>query len=529
MYRKKLYIKYFIYTSDMMAESATIRLLEAVKDDDMKACAEALENGANTRARYNNGITLIEMALLNKDFEMVKILVEHNANVNTISKHGEPMLATAIDYGDAETVKYLIEHGANVNAQNRHATLLTYAITTRRRSIAMLLLEKGANPNIYDGFESSPITAAVRQNDAEMLKALIKNGARPNFNDGENSFFYRIIIEGASDEVKKVLEDNFGKAYKNSDKHKARKFSPVKVEGISFANVIGLDNVKEELKRDIIYQIKNAELAKEFKVSMNGGMLLYGPPGTGKTLIVKAVAGEIGANLIEVKIHDVLDMWVGNISKAVKKIFEMARKNTPCFMLVTVLVRLAKVILKHLFHFVAGSLYYYPVEKAVLAIVEVGPSAVLYQRFEHFGIVLPDCSGNWRAFKAIVNIRVGSLFKQQHGYGAPPGCYRICEQGCMAVLGIDVCAMLNEVFHSFFVPIVYRSRKHRLAMLRYRVHVGVVLHENFDHFKIVVEQGHFNKGYAVVVPRPCISPVFERFRASLHVVVLYRFQKLYCS
>ena len=334
MYRKKLYIKYFIYTGDMMAESATIRLLEAVKDDDMKACAEALKNGANTRARYNNGITLIEMALLNNDFEMVKILVEHNANVNTISKHGEPMLATAIDYGDEETVKYLIEHGANVNAQNRHATLLTYAITTRRRSIAMLLLEKGANPNIYDGFESSPITAAVRQNDAEMLKALIKNGARPNFNDGENSFFYRIIIEGASDEVKKVLEDNFGKAYKNSDKHKARKFSPVKVEGISFANVIGLDNVKEELKRDIIYQIKNAELAKEFKVSMNGGMLLYGPPGTGKTLIVKAVAGETGANLIEVKIHDVLDMWVGNISKAVKKIFEMARKNTPCIVFI---------------------------------------------------------------------------------------------------------------------------------------------------------------------------------------------------
>ena len=40
MYRKKLYIKYFIYTGGMMAESATIRLLEAVKDDDMKACAE---------------------------------------------------------------------------------------------------------------------------------------------------------------------------------------------------------------------------------------------------------------------------------------------------------------------------------------------------------------------------------------------------------------------------------------------------------------------------------------------------------
>ena len=318
----------------MMGESATIRLLEAVKDDDMKACREALENEANVRARYNDGRTLIEMALLNNDFEMVKMLVEHNANVNAVSKRGEPMLAAAIDYGDVETVKYLIEHGANVNAQSRHATMLTYAITTGRRAIALLLLEKGANPNIYNGFESSPITTAVRQNDVEMLNALIKNGARLNLNDNEGSFFYRIIMDEASAEVKKVLEDNFGKTYKNNDQNRARKFSPVKVKGIDFSTVIGLDNVKEELKRDIIYQIKHAELAKEFKVSMNGGMLLYGPPGCGKTMIVKAVAGETGANLIEVKIHDVLDMWVGSISKAVKRIFDMARKNTPCIVFI---------------------------------------------------------------------------------------------------------------------------------------------------------------------------------------------------
>ena len=334
MYRKKLYIKYFAYTGDVTGESATTRLLEAVKDDDIEACREALENGANVKARYNNGRTLIEMALLNNDFEMVKMLVEHDANVSAISEHGEPMLATAIEYGDIETVKYLIEHGADINAQSHHATLLTHAIKTRRRDIAMLLLEKGANPNIYNGFESSPITTAVRQNDVEMLNALIKNGARLNFNDLENSFFYRIIIEEASAEVKKVLEDNFGKAYKNGDQHKAGRFSPVKVKGIDFSSVIGLDTVKEELKRDIIYQIKHAELAKEFKVSMNGGMMLYGPPGCGKTLVVKAVAGETGANLIEVKIHDVLDMWVGNISKAVKKIFDTARKNTPCIVFI---------------------------------------------------------------------------------------------------------------------------------------------------------------------------------------------------
>ena len=334
MYRKNLYIKYFAYTGDIMAESATMKLLGAVRDDDIKACREALENGANVRARYNNGRTLVEMALLNNDFEMIKTLVENNANVNTISEHGKPMLATAIEYGDINMVKYLIEQGANVNAQTRHATLLTYAIKTRRRDIAMLLLEKGANPNGYDSFENSAIMATVRQNDVEMLKALIMNGARMNFNDNADSFFYKMIIDEASEEVKKVLEDNFGNAYKNNDRHKAGKFSPVKVTDVNFSSVIGLENVKEELKRDIVYQIRHAELAKDFKVSMNGGMLLYGPPGNGKTMIVKAVAGETGANLIEVRIHDVLDMWVGNISKAVKRIFDRARKNTPCIVFI---------------------------------------------------------------------------------------------------------------------------------------------------------------------------------------------------
>ena len=73
-----------------------------------------------------------------------------------------------------------------------------------------------------------------------------------------------MIIDGASAEVKKVIEDSFGMAYKNKDQRKAGKFAPVKVKGTGFGNVIGLDTVKEELKRDIIYQIKHAKMAKEF-------------------------------------------------------------------------------------------------------------------------------------------------------------------------------------------------------------------------------------------------------------------------
>jgi SpoVK/Ycf46/Vps4 family AAA+-type ATPase len=58
--------------------------------------------------------------------------------------------------------------------------------------------------------------------------------------------------------------------------------------------------------------------------------LLYGPPGCGKTFIAKATAGEINAKFINIGLHDILDMWIGNSEKNLHEIFELARKNAPC-------------------------------------------------------------------------------------------------------------------------------------------------------------------------------------------------------
>ena len=52
---------------------------------------------------------------------------------------------------------------------------------------------------------------------------------------------------------------------------------------VTFDDVAGLDNVKEEIKNKIIYPFQFPEQAKKFGIKSGGGMLLYGPPGTGKT------------------------------------------------------------------------------------------------------------------------------------------------------------------------------------------------------------------------------------------------------
>ena len=99
---------------------------------------------------------------------------------------------------------------------------------------------------------------------------------------------------------------------------------------LGFADVGGMERVKEEISLKIIQPMKNPELFKAFGKKAGGGILMYGPPGCGKTFIAKATAGEINAKFINIGLHDILDMWIGNSEKNLHEIFEMARRNKPC-------------------------------------------------------------------------------------------------------------------------------------------------------------------------------------------------------
>jgi transitional endoplasmic reticulum ATPase len=99
---------------------------------------------------------------------------------------------------------------------------------------------------------------------------------------------------------------------------------------VKFSDVGGMKRVKEEIAIKIIQPMQNPDLYKAFGKKIGGGILLYGPPGCGKTFIAKATAGEINAKFINIGLHDILDMWIGNSEKNLHGIFEMARRNAPC-------------------------------------------------------------------------------------------------------------------------------------------------------------------------------------------------------
>ena len=99
---------------------------------------------------------------------------------------------------------------------------------------------------------------------------------------------------------------------------------------ITFNDVGGMDEFKEELRLKIVYPLAHSELYQAYGKTIGGGVLLYGPPGCGKTFLARATAGEIKAQFLAIGINDVLDMWLGNSEKNLHAIFEQARRNAPC-------------------------------------------------------------------------------------------------------------------------------------------------------------------------------------------------------
>lgn len=99
---------------------------------------------------------------------------------------------------------------------------------------------------------------------------------------------------------------------------------------IKFANVGGMETLKEEIKLKILYPMQQPELYKAYGKTIGGGILMYGPPGCGKTYLARATAGELGAGFLSVGINDVLEMWIGNSERNLHELFEQARNHTPC-------------------------------------------------------------------------------------------------------------------------------------------------------------------------------------------------------
>ena len=102
---------------------------------------------------------------------------------------------------------------------------------------------------------------------------------------------------------------------------------------IKFKDVAGLDEEKEELV-EIVDFLKRPEKFTKMGAKIPRGVLLYGKPGTGKTLIAKAIAGEANVPFISMSGSEFIEMFAGLGASRVRKLFEKARKLSPCIVFI---------------------------------------------------------------------------------------------------------------------------------------------------------------------------------------------------
>ena len=104
--------------------------------------------------------------------------------------------------------------------------------------------------------------------------------------------------------------------------------------GNGFADIAGMDELKEMLRKRVILILKDKELAEKYKLTPPNGMLLYGPPGCGKSFFAEKFAEETGFNFILVKASDLGSIYIHGSQGKIADLFKKAEENAPsvlCF------------------------------------------------------------------------------------------------------------------------------------------------------------------------------------------------------
>lgn len=125
----------------------------------------------------------------------------------------------------------------------------------------------------------------------------------------------------------------------NNDRSQAASETSADIEikkgnGNGFADIAGMDDLKEMLRKRVILILKDKELAEKYKLTPPNGMLLYGPPGCGKSFFAEKFAEETGFNFILVKASDLGSIYIHGSQGKIADLFKKAEENAPtvlCF------------------------------------------------------------------------------------------------------------------------------------------------------------------------------------------------------
>ncbi len=171
--------------------------------------------------------------------------------------------------------------------------------------------------DICHGYTGADITALCRESAMKALRRYL-----PSIDMEEER------IPSSMLETMEVNLGDFMSAYREITPTAMREVY-VEVPNINWADVGGLNEVKQELKEAVEWPIGKPEVFARVGIRAPKGILLFGPPGCGKTMLAKAVATESEANFISVKGPELFSKWVGESEKGIREVFKKGRSAAP--------------------------------------------------------------------------------------------------------------------------------------------------------------------------------------------------------
>ena len=102
-----------------------------------------------------------------------------------------------------------------------------------------------------------------------------------------------------------------------------------KGSGNGFDQVAGRDELKEQLRKEVIFGLQNPEKARKYKLLPVNGILLYGPPGCGKSLVTESFAEELGFNYTILKASEFGNIYQPGVIENLQRIFDAASLKAP--------------------------------------------------------------------------------------------------------------------------------------------------------------------------------------------------------
>ena len=163
---------------------------------------------------------------------------------------------------------------------------------------------------------------------AILLKALAK---KPGNRFGSAAEFAQDMLEKVMPELAIMMEDEEAKpqAEQQGQECEGPTITFKKGSGSGFDNVTGRDELKEQLRKEVLFALHNPEKAAQYRLPAINGVLLYGPPGCGKSLVLKSFAEELGFNYTVIHGPEMGHIYQEGVLDNLQRLFDAAEIKAP--------------------------------------------------------------------------------------------------------------------------------------------------------------------------------------------------------